>query len=69
MEPVGSNIAKETHKFWEALAIIAGVFLILHGALSLIYLDQIFFFRFLSWAELIIGLGTVIIDAWFLAHI
>ena len=66
---MGSNIAKKTHKFWEALAIIAGVFLVLHGGLSLIYLDQIFIFRFLSWAELVIGLGTVIIDAWFLAHV
>lgn len=66
---MGSNIAKETHKFWESLAIMAGVFLVLHGALSLIYLDQIFIFRFLSWAELVIGLGTVIIDAWFLAHV
>jgi hypothetical protein len=66
---VGTNIAKETHRFWEALAIIAGIFLVLHAALSLVFMDQIFLFRFFSWAELAIGLGTVIIDGWFLTHI
>jgi hypothetical protein len=69
VEPVGSNIAKETHRFWEALAIIAGIFLALHAALSLLLTNQIFIFRFFSCAELAIGLGTVIIDAWFLTHI
>jgi hypothetical protein len=69
VEPVGSNIAKETHKFWEALAIIAGIFLVLHAGSSLILMNQIFIFRFFSWGELAIGLGTVIIDAWFLTHI
>jgi hypothetical protein len=69
VETVGSNIAKETHKFWEALAIIAGVFLVLHAGLTLILMNQVFIFRFFSWAELAIGLGTVIIDAWFLTHV
>jgi hypothetical protein len=66
---VGTNIAKETHRFWEALAIIAGIFLVLHATLSLVFMNQIFLFRFFSWAELAIGLGTVIIDGWFLTHI
>ena len=66
---MGTNIAKETHRFWEALAIIAGIFLVLHAILSLVCINQIFLFRFFSWAELAIGLGTVIIDGWFLMHI
>ena len=66
---MGTNIAKETHRFWEALAIIAGIFLVLHAALSLVFTNQVFIFHFFSWAELIIGLGTVVIDGWFLAHI
>jgi hypothetical protein len=66
---VGSNIARGTHKFWEAIAIMAGVFLVLHGASSLIYTEQLSIFRFLSWTEITIGLGTVIIDAWFLIHV
>ena len=66
---VASKIAKETHKFWEALAILAGVFLVFHGAVSLIFLDQPFVFRFFSWAESFIGLTTIIIDGWFLTHI
>ena len=69
MQSVGTNIAKETHRFWEALAIVAGIILVLHALLSLVFANQIFMFCLFSWVELTIGLVTVIIDAWFLTHI
>jgi hypothetical protein len=68
-QPTGTHIARQTHRFWEAIAIVAGIVLMLHAGLSLRLDNQIFMFRAFSWAELIIGLGTVIVDAWFLTNI
>jgi hypothetical protein len=69
IQPIGTNIAAETHRFWEALAVVGGLGLILHAALSLIFVNQECIFRAFSCLELAAGLGTVAIDAWFLTHI
>lgn len=67
-ETEASRIKRETHMFWETLGILAGLFLVLHGALSLIYADLNFTFQLLSWTEILIGLAIVITDVWFLTH-
>ncbi len=69
IQPIGTNVATGTHRFWEALGVVGGLGLILHAVLTLIFVNQGFIFRVLSWLELAAGLGTVAIDAWFLTHI
>ena len=69
IQPIGTNVATGTHRFWEALAFVSGLGLILHAVLTLIFVNQGFIFRVLSWLELAAGLGTVTIEAWFLTHI
>jgi len=68
-ERKSSNVAVRTHRLWEALAIPGGITLVLHAVLSFILLPLSPLFLFLCFVELIIGLITIIVDAWFLLHV
>ncbi len=64
-----SRISTRLHRFWEALALFSGTFLVVHGILGLIRADSASVWYFLSAFEACIGLVTVIVDSWFLTHV
>jgi len=68
-ERKSSNVTARTHRLWEALAIAGGFILVLHAVLSFILLSLPPLFLFLCFIEFIIGLTTIIVDAWFLLHV
>jgi uncharacterized RDD family membrane protein YckC len=68
-EKMNSKVALRTHRFWEALAIPAGIILVIHAVLSFVFLPLSTFFLFLSLIEFVVGLTIIIVDVWFLLHV
>jgi hypothetical protein len=58
-----------TNRFWEAMAVPAGVFLAVHGFLGATHDDLTAVWHVLSGAEFAIGVITCAVDAWFLTHV
>ena len=67
---MSSNIDKCTHKFWQKIAIVAGLFLVVEGmACLLIYSDDSFVHHLPRIIRIAIGAVTVMVDCWFLRYI
>jgi hypothetical protein len=66
---MSSRVNIGTHRFWEAMAIPAGIFLAVHGCLGVTHDDWTVVWRVLSGVELAIGVTTCAVDGWFLAHV
>ena len=64
-----SRIRKPIHKFWQTMAIFIGIFLALEGVVTIVILDLTLLMLFFAILRIAIGVGTVIVDGWFLAHI
>ena len=63
-----SQVNLKIHRFWETLAIPAGLALVVHAVLSLLWLPLSPLFLFLNWIELGVGMTTIIVDTWFLIN-
>ena len=62
-----TNVSPGFRDFWQILAIIGGLFLIFHALFSLLNdLELNRLFMAFSIFELAIGLGTLVVDSWFL---
>jgi hypothetical protein len=64
-----SRVRPSLHRFWEAMAIPAGLFLAIHGFLGVSNGDWTMLWRGLSGVELGIGAITCVVDGWFLTHV
>jgi hypothetical protein len=62
-------VQPSTHRFWEAMAVVGGAFLVVHAGLTIGLLEQPPFFDLLSWLELGVGVVTFVVDAWFVTHV
>ena len=63
-----SKVQRTTHRAWEAVALVVGFLLMLHGLLILFSFTLSPFFFLFTLFEIGAGLGTILVDSWFLAH-
>ena len=60
------KVSSKFRRFWQSLAVIGGILLVIHSIYILLNLSPIGLFRSYTLLELVIGVGTIITDGWFL---
>lgn len=64
-----SNIPKRIHRFWNRLAILSGIYLIIDGSVAIFPLDAFMINDLWGIIRIVMGTTVIIVDSWFLAHV
>lgn len=65
-----SNIKRDTHKFWNKIALIIGLYLVIDGFLSIMIAPTDTLISELPRIiRILIGTGMIIVDTWFLMNV